>query len=415
MKHAILTRHRPALAAFYFAMAVVSVGCQGSVTPPPAPTAEDAPPTPVHVTSASVQEWPSTVRVQGSLMADEQAVVGSRVNGLVRSVMVDLGSVVKKGERITELQKDEFTLKVTHAEAQLRQAKARLGLKPDDPLSKLDRLLAPTVRQEQAMLDEARAKAERARRLLSQKAISVEEVQLLDTALGVADARYQSSLNGVDEQIALLGVYQAEVDIARQELEDTEIVAPFDGVVQDRHAAPGVYLQAGAPVITLVRINPLRFRAGVPERYALQVRPGQTVHLIVEGEPQPIQAQISRVAPALDMASRSLIVEADVPNPGGKLRTGLFAEADIVLDPHARALAVPLASVKEFAGIEKVWVIREGKAKEAQVRTGRRNGGRVEILDGLNAGDVVASDAREGKTGPVVVVTPANRDGAAAE
>jgi membrane fusion protein (multidrug efflux system) len=126
---------------------------------------------------------------------------------------------------------------------------------------------------------------------------------------------------------------------------------------------------------------------------------GQKAQVKVEGEAALLAAGVSRVAPALEESNRSLIIEADLPNPKLRLHAGLFAEIDIVVDPEAKTLAVPAAAVTEFAGVEKVWLVRDGKAETRIVQTGRRSAELVEILQGVAPGDVVAADAQKARRG----------------
>jgi RND family efflux transporter MFP subunit len=382
---------------------LASAGCQrqaASQTTPDQPAA--AAPRPLEVATVRRQTWPDAVPVQGSLLADEHAVVGAKVAGQIREVLVDLGSVVRQGDVLARLDPEEFDLRVQQAAAQLEQVRAKLGLKPDDPDEKLDRLKSPPVLQEAALLEEARSSAQRARVLAERRAITTEELQQRQAALEVAEARYKSALNTVDEQIASLGVHRAALGLAKEAQADAVIRAPFDGIVARRHVAPGVYLQTGESVVDLVRTNPLRLRAGVPERHAMRIRIGQAVKIQLAGQAQPLEAAITRISPSLDQSSRSLVIEADVSNPEGRLRTGLFAEAEIIVDPHAKTLAVPAAAVIEFAGVEKVWIVEAGEAKELRVRTGRRDHGLVEILEGLEPGHRIAADGRRGRAGKVV-------------
>lgn len=339
-----------------------------------------------------LEAWPETVQVQGSLYGDEQAVVGAKVAGLVKAVKVDLGSPVKQGDILAELEMEHFDLRVRHVEAQVQSIRAKLGLKPGQDDAKLDRMNAPPVRQERTVRDEARGKAERARRLAAQKAIATEEAENLEAALRVAEAKLDSALNLVEEQVALLHVMKQELAQALQTRQDATIRAPFDGVVQQRFAAPGVYLQVGAPVASLVRTNPVRFRAGVPERVALRVAVRQPVHLEVQELKDPVTAVISRIAPALELNNRALTVEVDLPNPAGLLRPGLFAQGTITTNPAARTLAIPLGAVTTFAGVDKVWKVEKGPPREVRIRTGRRDQGRVEVLGGLKAGDIILAE-----------------------
>jgi len=378
-------------------------GCHSNIASE-AKSQEPASADPVRLKVAKAEScvWPHVVRVQGSLLADEHAVVGAKVAGRVEHVNVDFGSPVRQGDLLVILDTEDLDLKIKQAEAQLEQARANIGLKPGEDEQQLDRRRAPTVLQEEALRNEAKANLDRALSLAEHGAITKEELQQREAAFEVAEAKVRSALNNVEEQLALIGVRGAELALARQNREDADTRAPFDGVVQQRHVAPGSYLQVGQPVVSLVRTDPLRFRAGVPEREATRIRANQEIRLKVEGNPDAIVAKVTRISPALELSNRALIVEADVPNPQSQLRAGLFAEAEIVVDLQARTLAVPAGAVNEFAGVEKVWLVRDGKAAEEIVLTGRRTESRVEILRGLKEGDVVAADARQGKAGPVV-------------
>jgi multidrug efflux pump subunit AcrA (membrane-fusion protein) len=104
------------------------------------------------------------------------------------------------------------------------------------------------------------------------------------------------------------------------------------------------------------------------------------------------------------LASRSVRIEADVPNADLSLQAGLFAEADIVVDPYAETLAIPASAVSRFAGVYKVWLVKDGHARQQTVRIGREADGRIEILEGIAAGDTIVSKADDGHDGPVMAV-----------
>jgi multidrug efflux pump subunit AcrA (membrane-fusion protein) len=146
----------------------------------------------------------------------------------------------------------------------------------------------------------------------------------------------------------------------------------------------------------------------VPEREVMALQLGQTVNLIIEGEKAQLPAKLTRISPSLDMTSRSLTVEADLPNPGLRLRAGLFAEADILVDPTAKAMVVPARevgklagtvrrleeAVREFAGVEKVRVIVGGEVVENNVLEGGRNAWRVMTIRG---GEMVEKKVETGR------------------
>lgn len=350
------------------------------------------------------QEFPQTVKVQGSLMSDEQAVVGVKVAGSVMKVGVDLGSRVKQGDILAVLDAKDFEVKAKQARAEQETVRARLGLTNGQDVKRFERTKAPSVVQERALLERAKASYDQAAALERRRAIASDEMQVYATNLRVAETKYQSALHSIDEQLALLDMHTNSRALAEQALTDATIVAPFDGIVATRHVAPGVYLQVGDPVITLVRTDPLRFHAGVPERNSHLVQLGQEVVIKIEGQTAPLVGKISRTSPVLDLASRSLPIEADLHNPDFRLRAGIFAEAEIVVNPRSRSLTVPASALIEFAGVEKICVIEGEKAVLRRVVVGRRLGDRVEIIDGLKAGDQVVVDGKSAPRGTVASV-----------
>jgi RND family efflux transporter MFP subunit len=349
--------------------------------------------------------WQTIIRSQGSLIADEASTIGAKVAGRVVSVAVDLGDYVHQGDVVAQLDEDELKLQVLQAEAQLAQSCAAIGLTPADSLETVDKEKSPPVRQEYAVLQEARANLARLKRLQEQAAVTQADLEASAAAVAVAEARFASALNGVEEKLALIKVRKAELALAKDALKHAAIRAPFDGLVQERQASPGAYLGVGQPVVTLVRTNPLRFRGTIPERHALRLQTGQEVRVRLEGEAEPLIARVSRISPALEELSRSLTFEADLPNPDSRLRTGLFAEGDVVVDTRGEALAVPASAVTEFAGVEKVWRVNDGEAKETPVLTGRRERGQIEIVSGVKRGDQILRDAATGRNGPIEITS----------
>jgi RND family efflux transporter MFP subunit len=387
-----------------FALAVCVCGCsheqethtagKAAITPAPLKAA---------VVPVEQLPWQTVLRSQGSLVADEYSVVGAKVAGRVVSVSVDLGDFVHQGDIVAQLDENELKLTVLQAEAQLAQACAAVGLAPADSTASVNKENSPLVRQEHAVLEEARANLARLKRLQQQAAVTLADLDASAAAVAVAEARFASALNSVEEKLALIEVRRAELSLAKEALQHAAIRAPFDGLVQERQAAPGAYLNVGSPVITLVRTDPLRYRGTIPERYAMQLQTGQEIRIQLEGAPERLVARVSRISPTLEELSRSLTFEADLPNPNGRLRTGLFAEAAIVVDTRSETLAVPASAVIEFAGVEKVWRVLDGAASETPVQTGRREHGLIEIVSGLQRGDTVLKEAALGRNGPVQV------------
>ena len=187
----------------------------------------------------------------------------------------------------------------------------------------------------------------------------------------------------------MLAQRRSEVAIARQQLDDTTLRAPIEGVVRERQVFAGEYRAAGTPIVTVVRQHPLRLQLAVPERAATTLRVGQPVRVTVEGDPTTYEGRVTRVSPSIEEGTRTLPIEAEIPNLEGKLRPGHLRQGRHRHDSKNPSLVVPQSALVVFAGVEKVLVVKDGKATEQRVRTGLRIGDRVELLDGVKAGDLV--------------------------
>jgi len=332
------------------------------------------------------------VVVTGTLAAEEQVVLGFKLAGRLSAIPVDLGSRVSKGEVLAQLSSTDAELRVIQAEAALQQSRARLGLNPQDTGTQVDPEATPLVRQARAVLDEARASRARFEALHQQQLVSRAELEGAVAAFQVADGRYQDTLDEVRTRQAILAQRASEVELARQQLSDSTLFSPFDGAVRERQSTPGEYVSAGQPVVTVVRVHPLRLRLAVPERDAAGVREGQQVRLTVEGDPQVHTGTVARLSPAIDERSRTLMLEAEVPNRDGVLRPGSFATAEIVTVADEPTVFIPATAIVTFAGIEKVIVVEDGKTVEKRVKTGQRDQHRVAIAEGIAPGEMVVAE-----------------------
>ena len=382
---------RPLVLVFLVALGLL--GCRGEYPasarekPKLAPAATPA--REVRVVPAAERSLPRTVSATGTLAAEDQITLSAKVPGRVEILDVDLGTRVRRGQVVAQLDQTDYKLRVQQAEAALQQARARLGLSPSGTDERVDPERTAIVRQARAVLDEARLTRDRSVKLLEQQLIARAQLDTAEANLQVAEGRYQDALEEVRNRQGVLAQRRSELDLARQQLIDTVVLAPVDGAVSQRVTARGEYLAAGTPMATLVRIHPLRLRVLVPEREAGGVRPGQTVRLTVEGDPTVYSGRVVRLAPLVQELNRTLTVEAEVPNERGLLRAGAFARAEIVTDASQSIVTVPATALIVFAGVEKVLVVRGGKTAEVRVQSGRRFGDDIEIVDGLKRGEPV--------------------------
>lgn len=360
---------------------------------------------PREVRTARVEETPfgEAVTVNGTLAAYDETVASAKVPGRLRAISVDLGTVVRRGQVIAQVEPQDYNLRVQQAEAALAQARARVGLSPDGRDDRVTPEQTGTVRQARALLDEARVSRDRSAKLVEQGIVARSEFDTVDANYKVAVSRYQDAIEEIRNRQALVAQRRSELALAKQQLSDTAVHAPIDGVIQEKRASVGEYLAAGAPVVNIVKMDPLRLRAEVPEREATAVRAGQNVRVTVDGNANVYVGQITRLSPVIAQQTRMLLVEADVRNNGG-LRPGAFARAEIVTNDAKMAVTVPNSALVTFAGIEKVIVVQNGKALEKPVTTGRRSGEWTEIVAGVSVGDQVVVEPGNLQNGMAVEV-----------
>jgi len=365
--------------------------------------AKSEPAAAIQVSTAPVVERSTNrgVEVVGSLEAQDQVTVSSQGSGNLESISVDLGSPVSRGQVIARIDQRELKLKRDQAEAALHQAEAKLGITRD---GKIDPQKQPDVRQAVAGLERARYDLTAAKKLFDAGTISNQQYDVYQKTVEQAEARYQASLENVRNLEGIIEEKRAALDLTKKQLADSDIISPLSGVVKEKTASRGEYLQPGKPVVTIVQINPLRLRLEVPETFAASIAKGQVVTLKVDSfADREFKGVIKRINPSMDEKSRSLIAEAEVANPNALLRPGMFARSQIVSNSKTMALMVPEKAVVSLAGVTKIFILEGAVAVERIVKLGARDGSLVEILEGVKAGErVITSNAEQLHDGSAV-------------
>jgi len=287
--------------------------------------------------------------VTGSLTPFTEATVKAKVAGELVAVPVREGESVKQGQLLAKIDLTEVQARVAGREADMQAAKAQL-------------VWAEKNRgQQKALLDKG---------FISQSAFD----------------NVQSSH---DVAAAKLRAAEADLVVARKSLGDAVLVAPFAGIVSLRHAQPGERVALDAKVVSIVDLSRLQLEATVPPAAIGQVKIGQPMSFKVEGfGERSFAGRIERINPAANAGSRSISVYAVIDNPEGLLRAGMFAQGALTLARLDNALAVPASAVREEIGQTFVYAIENGVLKRKNVKVVAADAdGRVQVLDGLAAGD----------------------------
>lgn len=329
------------------------------------------------------------IEVVGSLEAEDQVTVSSLASGTLEEIKVDVGTPVRRGQVIARIDARELRLRFEQAEAALKQAEARLG-------DELDPKKNPEVRQAEAALERARYDFTAAQNLVEKGDISRQQYDIARRAFEQAEARYEAALENFRNLQAAVQEKRAALALAKKQLEDATITSPMSGIVKEKLASRGEYLQPGKPIATIVQINPLRLRLEIPEAFANSIKLGLEVKLKVDAFPgREFSGRITRINPSLDEKNRSLSAIAEVDNRSGLLRPGMFARARIASGSEVTALLVPEKALATVAGVTKLYVLDGGRALERQVKTGIRDGDLVEVLDGIRPGERVITSNLE--------------------
>ncbi len=357
-------------------------------------SATPAPPVEVSTAAAITRSLARSVEVVGSLAADEEVVVSAQMSGEVAQLNIDFGSFVQAGQVIATLDQRDAKLRIEQAEASLKQTMARLGMPSNKEADKFDPNQAADVRVAKAQLDGTKTDLDRATKLVENGDVARTIYDNAVTQNNLAQARHQAALDAVNQQLAVIEQQKSAINMAKKALGDTVVRSPITGAVKEKHTSRGAYLsQQSLRIATLVKINPLRLRADIPEFAAAAVRTGQQMLLEIDAFPgRKFTGRIARIGAALNEQTRALTVEATVANPGNLLRPGMFAKSSLITAPNAQATMVPAKAVVSIAGLTKVYVIENGKAAERIVKTGTRDGDLIEISEGVRTGESVATN-----------------------
>ncbi len=407
------------------AVAAVAAGCGGSqgtsgagasANGPGGGRRGGGPAVEISVTSVQRMSIQRSVDLSGTLNSPDQAKVSCEVAGVVRAVMVEIGTEVRAGQPLVRLEPRELDLALARAESALRQTYAQLGMHntvaldapppPDEQVA--------SVRTAIATLDDAKAAMTRAEALANRGILSPVDRQSAETRLKVAEAGYQSALDNVRSLKAQLQDRRASFELAQKKVADTIVKSPIAGTVVDRYVQPGEFISERTAVATVVQIHPLKLRTGVQERHAGVVRPGQPVQFRVASFGDEVfGGKVAYVSPAIDQTMRTFQMEALVDNANARLKPGFFAKGVILTVKDEHVMAVPDTAVSTLAGVSSVYVIRNNRVVQQQVTLGVRQGDLWEVTDGLKGDETLANRRlNELATGTAVRVGSGSGSGA---
>ena len=295
------------------------------------------PPPPLAVSAhvAAHQILDNEVYATGTLIANDMVAIRPEVAGKLIYLNIPEGQTVAKGQLIA---------KVNDAD------------------------LKAQVRKLQVQMEVAQSKEERAKKLLAVNGLSIEE--------------YEDALNN-------LNVLKAEVEYLQTLIDKTEIRAPFSGRLGFKLISDGSYVSPNDVLTNLHQVNPIKLEFSIPERYAPEIRTGNTVDFKVDGFSQEFKATVYAIEPAIDVNSRSVVLRAKADNGANLLKPGAFARIELITSRTDKAIMVPTQAVIPILKGQQVLTAVNGEVVPKKVLLGVRNDKNVQIIDGIQAGDTI--------------------------
>ncbi len=325
------------------------------------------------------------VTVVGNLIGNATVDIVPRVAGRLDSITAKLGDRVSRGQQIAKIEDRELQQQVKQVEQNVLVNNA-------------------TVTQRESDLHLRKTTLDRQKELLSRGLATRQTIE-------DAEAAYNSAVAAVELAKAQLGQTQARLDELKITLSNTNIVSPVDGFIGRRNLDQGAFAGANTAIVSVVDIATVRLISNLVEKDFKRVNAGVTALIEVDAFPgEQFTGTVSRVAPVFDSATRTASMEIEVPNPGYRLKPGMFARVKLTVEVRPDALTVPRNAVVDSEGQRGVFLVDGQSAKFQPVTTGLQDNERIEILSGLTEGTrVITTGALALRTGDRI--TPMNMPG----
>jgi RND family efflux transporter MFP subunit len=382
--------------------AIITTGCSHEAPKAASETKAAAEPrvVPVTVTVVTERAIQRTIEVVGTFHGMEEVTVSSKAAGRITKILHDVGDTVKAGDELLEIDDIDYRLAVEEAARSLESELAKLGLaKLPSGQVNIDEL--PSVIRNQALTENAKRKYQRADSLRAKNINSQDEFEQTQTDYQVAEMNLEQARMDARSTIAAARHRNASLTMMAQKLRDTKVTVPAPSnseaasfVVSERLVSEGEMVQGAPPteLFKLVVDNVLKLKVTVPERHIGDLSVGQTAAIAVDAYPrETFEGRVSRINPTIDPASRTCEIEVLVQNNDRKLRPGNFAKIAVLTSQDTQAITVPEETLVSFAGVQKIFVVRKGKAVAVEVKVGMRGDHWLEVVGDVQPGDQVVT------------------------
>lgn len=329
-----------------------------------------------------------SVQAVGTFFGFEELTLSSKLEGRVAKIHFDQGAIVKPGDLLLELEATDFRLALEQADRSLQTELAKWGFgsvpPPDVDVSTL-----PSVVSAKLRFELAQSRLTRMLPLQASNSISADDLEQARSDAKVMESEWKNQILLANAAAATARLRAADLEIAKQRLADCEIRVPIPTLheepdeqfytISDRLVTEGTLLRPGTEVFKLVLGKSLKLRLSVPESNASKIAIGQKVLVSIASSDKEEHGSVTNISPAIERNTRTFQVEVTVPNDSGLCKPGGFAKAQILVGETEVADTVPPSSLYSLAGIQKIFLIENGKAKEVRVTLGEQTTDWIEI------------------------------------
>ena len=323
----------------------------------------------VQVKSVETKSFRPFIEATGTLNPNEEIFISAEIEGILRSVNVDEGTIVSKGMLLAAINDMDYVNEVKRDEAALKQTEATLA---------------------NTKLEFTRKDA-----LYKEELVTQQQFDDVTTRLALAEAERERG--------------SALLSIAKQKLTKTKIYAPLPCVVKEKKVSIGDFVRVGTQIFILIQSNPIKLQFAVPEKDVGKLKTGQDALLKVDAFPgKEFRGKVSIIYPSLEEKTRTLLVEALVPNPGNALKPGLFVKVMLYTGAERDTVVIPITSLLYEADKIKVFVVEGDRAKQRLIKVGSKYGELMEVVEGVKEGEkVVIAGQQNLSEGVKVKIQPA--------
>ena len=354
------------------------------------------------------------------ILPAKQAAIFSKVSGYIRRIHADRGDFAKAGQVLAEIDDQELQASLNQARATLQTGHAGLEMARSTLVGQRANLenQRANLAKARAVADNDARQADRMKTLFERGLVSATDfenarttaessragVQAAEAQLNLAEAQIVTTDSQVRLAQAQIETYGAVLQLAETNLANTRLLAPFSGYVSQRNLDPGAAVSAQSAgtntasvgILTIQDIATVKVQMEVPERDIARVRVGSPVRLAVDPyQGETFTGTVARVVHNLDPRSRTMGVEVEIPNPGGRLKPGMYARVEVLVETRQGALTIPTEALRLGEAQPSVMLVRNGAVEAVPVELGATDARGVEVLKGLSDKDQVILQGKD--------------------